>query len=177
MILRCDRGQGNRVLIESALLVPIIPAKAGIQSDSAGADIPVAKLDRFPLSREDSRLSRSFIRMTSQWDSRISDAIVLRQGRNFIDNSFSAMIRFSSHNSPIPFLAITLLGGVSGGRPYAHHRMIMGPLSNSVQFSFRGQCCIFSDSTMQRPRLRRIARAASPPFERPDISIGVPRWL
>ena len=46
------RLQGNRVLIESALTVPVIPAKAGIQSDSAGADVPVAKRDRFPISRE-----------------------------------------------------------------------------------------------------------------------------
>ena len=44
-------GQGNRILIESALQVPVIPAKAGIQLVSAGAEIPVAKLDRFPLSR------------------------------------------------------------------------------------------------------------------------------
>ena len=47
-----DTPLGNRVLIEPALPVPVIPAKAGIQSDSAGADIPVARLDGFPLSRE-----------------------------------------------------------------------------------------------------------------------------
>ena len=44
--------QGNRVLIKTALPVPVIPANAGIQRVSAFADIAATRWDRLRLSQE-----------------------------------------------------------------------------------------------------------------------------